>query len=217
MDEIQPRPSIFDKKQMKSAVAYSIFEQSVKDYHVLDRIDQPYNNPHPPKSLSYLMYRKNWIDTIQWHYEDLIRDPGIKPVEALELKRKIDASNQDRTDTVEDIDSYFLNQFNSVTPQADATSNTESPAWAYDRLSILSLKIYHMLEESQRNTASATHRQQCADKLAVLQTQRQDLSRSIDQLLDDLSAGRKTMKVYKQMKMYNDKALNPVLYTSKKE
>lgn len=202
---------------MKSSAAYSIFEQSVKDYHVLDRIDQPYNNPHPPKSLSYLMYRKNWIDTIQWHYEDLIRDLGIKPVEALELKRKIDASNQDRTDTVEDIDSYFLNQFNSVTPQADATSNTESPAWAYDRISILSLKIYHMLEESQRNTASATHRQQCADKLAVLQTQREDLSRSIDQLLDDLSAGRKTMKVYKQMKMYNDKALNPVLYTSKKE
>ena len=185
---------------MKSSAAYFIFEQSVKDYHVLDRIDQPYNNPHPPKSLSYLMYRKNWIDTIQWHYEDLIRDLGIKPVEALELKRKIDASNQDRTDTVEDIDSYFLNQFNSVTPQADATSNTESPAWAYDRISILSLKIYHMLEESQRNTASATHRQQCADKLAVLQTQREDLSRSIDQLLDDLSTGRKTMKVYKQMK-----------------
>ena len=202
---------------MKSSAAYSIFEQSVKDYHVLDRIDQSYNNPHPPKSLSYLMYRKNWIDTIQWHYEDLIRDLGIKPVEALELKRKIDASNQDRTDTVEDIDSYFLNQFNSVTPQADATSNTESPAWAYDRISILSLKIYHMLEESQHNTASATHRQQCADKLAVLQTQREDLSRSIDQLLDDLSAGRKTMKGYKQMKMYNDKALNPVLYTSKKE
>ena len=202
---------------MKSAAAYSIFEQSVKDYHVLGCIDQPYNNPHPPKSLSHLLYRKNWIDTIQWHYEDLIRDPGINPVEALELKRKIDTSNQDRTDTVEDIDSYFLDQFSSVIPQADATSNTESPAWAYDRLSILSLKIYHMLEESQRNTASATHRQQCTDKLVVLQTQREDLFRAIDQLLDDLSAGRKTMKVYKQMKMYNDKALNPVLYTSKKE
>ena len=202
---------------MKSAAAYSIFEQSVKDYHVLERIDQPYNNPHPPKSLSHLMYRKNWIDTIQWHYEDLIRDPGINPVEALELKRKIDISNQNRTDTVEYIDNYFLDQFSSVTPQVDATSNTESPAWAYDRLSILSLKIYHMLEESQRNTASASHRQQCADKLEVLQTQREDLSRAIDQLLDDLSGGRKTMKVYKQMKMYNDKALNPVLYNSKKE
>ena len=200
---------------MKSAAAYSIFEQSVKDYHVLDRIDQPYNNPHPPKSLPHLMYRKNWIDTVQWHYEDLIRNPEISPTKALEIKRKIDASNQDRTDAVEYIDSYFLDQFSSVTPQANATSNTESPAWAYDRLSILSLKIYHMREQSQRNSATAVHRQHCADKLAVLQTQREDLSLAIDQLLDDLSAGRKTMKVYKQMKMYNDEALNPVLYSTK--
>ena len=161
------------------------------------------------------MYRKNWIDTIQWHYEDLIRDPGINPVEALELKRKIDASNQDRTDTVEYIDSYFLDQYRSVTPKANAIINTESPAWAYDRLSILSLKIYHMQDESQRNTATADHRQQCADKLSVLQTQRKDLSLAIDQLLDDLSTGRKTMKVYKQMKMYNDEKLNPVLYSPK--
>ena len=200
---------------MKSAEAYSIFEQSVMEYHVLDRIDQPYKNPHPPKSLAHLMYRKNWIDTIQWHYEDLIRDPGINPVEALELKRKIDASNQDRTDTVEYIDSYFLDQYRSVTPKANAIINTESPAWAYDRLSILSLKIYHMQDESQRNTATADHRQQCADKLSVLQTQRKDLSLAIDQLLDDLSTGRKTMKVYKQMKMYNDEKLNPVLYSPK--
>ena len=200
---------------MKSAEAYSIFEQSVKDYHVLDRIDQPYNNPYSVNSVEHLMYRKNWIDTIQWHYEDLIRDPNINPVEALALKRKIDASNQDRTDTVEYIDSYFLNQYSGVTPQAGANSNTESPAWAYDRLSILSLKIYHMLEESERSTALASHRQQCADKLVVLQTQREDLSLAIDQLLDDLSLGQKTMKVYKQMKMYNDKALNPVLYNPK--
>lgn len=200
---------------MKSAEAYSIFEQSVIEYHVLDRIDQPYKNPHPPKSLAHLMYRKNWIDTIQWHYEDLIRDPGINPVKALELKRKIDASNQDRTDTVEYIDSYFLEQYSSVTPQTDAIINTESPAWAYDRLSILSLKIYHMHGESQRNSATADHRQHCADKLSVLQIQRKDLSLAIDQLLDDLSTGRKTMKVYKQMKMYNDEALNPVLYSSK--
>jgi hypothetical protein len=161
------------------------------------------------------MYRKNWIDTIQWHYEDLIRDPEISPTKALDMKSKIDASNQDRADTVEYIDSYFLDQFSSVTPQADATSNNESPAWAYDRLSILSLKIYHMREQSQRNSATADHRQQCADKLAVLQTQREDLSLAIDQVLDDLSAGRKTMKVYKQMKMYNNEALNPVLYSSK--
>ncbi|MGB2366471.1 MAG: DUF4254 domain-containing protein [Flavobacteriaceae bacterium] len=200
---------------MKSAEAYSIFEQSVKDYHILDRIDQPHNNPYPANSVEHLMYRKNWIDSIQWHYEDLIRDPNINPVEELDLKRKIDASNQDRTDTVENIDSYLLEHFSSVTPQANATSNTESPAWTYDRLSILSLKIYHMREQSQRNSATAVHRQQCADKLAVLQTQREDLSLAIDQLLDDLSVGRKTMKVYKQMKMYNDEALNPVLYSSK--
>ena len=182
---------------------------------MLDRIDQPYNNPYLANSVEHLMYRKNWIDTIQWHYEDLIRDPNINPVEALALKRKIDASNQDRTDTVEYIDSYFLDQYSSVTPQADATSNTESPAWAYDRLSILSLKIYHMLEESERSTASGSHRQQCANKLAVLQTQREDLSLAIDQLIDDLSSGRKMMKLYKQMKMYNDEALNPVLYNPK--
>ena len=200
---------------MKSTTAYSIFEQSVNEYHVLHRTDQPYNNPHPPKSLQHLMYRKNWIDTIQWHFEDLIRDPAISPVKALELKRKIDASNQERTDTVEYIDSYFFDQYSNVTPQAGAISNTESPAWAYDRLSILSLKIYHMLEESERSTASASHRQQCADKLAVLQTQCEDLSLAIDQLLDDLSSGQKTMKVYKQMKMYNEEALNPVLYSSK--
>lgn len=200
---------------MKSTTAYSIFEQSVNEYHVLDRTDQPYNNPHPPKSLQHLMYRKNWIDTIQWHFEDLIRDPAISPVKALELKRKIDASNQERTDTVEYIDSYFLDQYSSVTPQPDATINTESPAWAYDRLSILSLKIFHMTEESLRNTASADHRRQCAEKLSVLQSQRDDLFLAIDQLLDDLSTGIKTMKVYKQMKMYNDEALNPVLYSTK--
>lgn len=200
---------------MKTAVAYAIFEQSVKDYHVLDTVDQPYNNLHPSDSLAHLMYRKNWIDTIQWHYEDLIRDPNINPTEALELKRKIDASNQDRTDTVEYIDSYFLGQYKAVSPQPLATSNTESPAWAYDRLSILSLKIYHMLEESQRSSASDAHRAQCAEKLAVLQTQREDLSLAIDQLLDDLASGRKIMKEYKQMKMYNDDALNPVLYSSK--
>ena len=148
---------------MKSAEAYSIFEQSVIEYHVLDRIDQPYKNPHPPKSLAHLMYRKNWIDTIQWHYEDLIRDPGINPVKALELKRKIDASNQDRTDTVEYIDSYFLEQYSSVTPQTDAIINTESPAWAYDRLSILSLKIYHMHGENgqQRCCSDRTRHSRC--------------------------------------------------------
>lgn len=200
---------------MKSKEAFQIFEESIAKYHILDRVDQPYSNPYNSKTLTHLLYRKNWIDTVQWHYEDLIRDPNIDPVAALELKRKIDASNQDRTDTVEYIDSYYLDQFASVEVDSDASINTESPAWALDRLSILALKIYHMKEESLRPTASDAHRAVCADKLAVLETQREDLSSAIDQLLEDMAAGRKTMKVYKQMKMYNDEALNPVLYADK--
>ena len=200
---------------MTSKEAFQIFEESIAKYHELDRMDQPYTNPYDSKSLAHLLYRKNWIDTVQWHYEDLIRDPDIDPVAALELKRKIDASNQDRTDTVEYIDSYYLDQFSSVEVAPDASINTESPAWAIDRLSILALKIYHMREESLRSTASAKHRSVCAAKLSVLETQREDLSSAIDQLLEDMAAGRKTMKVYKQMKMYNDESLNPVLYTDK--
>ena len=200
---------------MKSKEAFQIFEESIAKYHMLDRVDQPYSNPYDSKTLAHLLYRKNWIDTVQWHYEDLIRDPEIDPVAALELKRKIDASNQDRTDTVEYIDSYYLDQFSSVQIAADATINTESPAWALDRLSILALKIYHMKEESLRPSASESHRAVCADKLAVLETQREDLSSAIDQLLEDMAAGRKTMKVYKQMKMYNDEDTNPVLYKDK--
>ena len=200
---------------MKSKEAFQIFEESIARYHMLDRVDQPYTNPYDSKTLAHLLYRKNWIDTVQWHYEDLIRDPEIDPVAALELKRKIDASNQARSDTVEYIDTYFLDQVSSVQIAADATINTESPAWALDRLSILALKIYHMKEESLRPSASESHRAVCADKLAVLETQREDLSSAIDQLLEDMAAGRKTMKVYKQMKMYNDEALNPVLYADK--
>ena len=200
---------------MKSAEAYSIFEQSVKDYHVLDRIDQTYNNPYPANSVEHLMYRKNWIDTIQWHYEDLIRDPNIDPVEGMKLKRLIDASNQDRTDTVEFIDSFFYNQFNHIQVQKDATVNSESPAWALDRLSILELKIYHMEEEANRKEASEFHREKCKTKLKVLLTQREDLGSAIDDLLKDIASGSKYMKVYKQMKMYNDEDTNPVLYKDK--
>ena len=197
---------------MTSAAAFAIFEQSINAYHVLDTVDQPFENPYDSTTLDHLLYRKNWIDTVQWHYEDLIREPNIDPVAALELKRKIDASNQDRTDTVEYIDSYFLQQFKSVSPLPDATINTESPAWAIDRLSILALKIYHMQKEANRNSASEAHRMGCAKKLAVLLEQKTDLSTAIDQLLADMAAGRKYMKEYKQMKMYNDESLNPVLY-----
>jgi hypothetical protein len=200
---------------MNTAHAFKIFEESISQYHILDSVDQPFENPYESKSLNHLLYRKNWIDTVQWHYEDLIREPGIDPVSALELKRKIDASNQERTDMVEYIDSYFLKEFSSVENLDDATINTESPAWAIDRLSILALKIYHMKEEAHRPSASEKHRATCAKKLAVLMEQKTDLSTAIDQLLTDMKAGKKYMKVYKQMKMYNDESLNPVLYQNK--
>lgn len=200
---------------MTSAHAFRIFEQSIKTYHILDSVNQPFENPYDPKTLDHLLFRKNWIDTVQWHYEDLIREPSIDPIAALELKRKIDASNQDRTDMVEYIDSYFLQQFGNVSLLEDATINTESPAWAIDRLSILALKIYHMKEEATRSSASDEHRAACSQKLEVLLEQQVDLSTAIDQLLTDMAAGKKYMKVYKQMKMYNDESLNPVLYQKK--
>jgi hypothetical protein len=192
-----------------------IFEKSIADYHKTDNVDTPIKNPYPERSIEYFLYLKNWIDTVQWHLEDIIRNPQIDPAEALVLKRRIDKSNQDRTDLVELIDSYFLDQYKDVKVLPTATINTESPAWAIDRLSILFLKIYHMQIEANRTDTDEAQRGKCQDKLSVLLTQRQDLSTAIDQLLDDIAAGRKYMKVYKQMKMYNDPQLNPVLYGKK--
>ncbi len=192
--------------------AMPIFEQAIADYHVTDNVDQPIHNPYVQGSIEFYLYLKNWIDTVQWHFEDLIRDPQIDPVAGMTLKRRIDKSNQDRTDLVEMIDSYFLDFYKDVKPQADAVINTESPAWAVDRLSILALKIYHMREQVARTDASAEHIAKCQQKLDVLLEQRKDLSSAIDQLLDDIAAGRKYMKVYKQMKMYNDPSTNPILY-----
>lgn len=197
---------------MFSELAFEIFDKSIAKYHIKDDVNQRFENPYPKDKIEHLLYRKNWIDTVQWHYEDIIRDPEIDPVEALALKRKIDASNQDRTDMVEFIDSYFLDKYKDVAPKPDATINSESPAWAIDRLSILALKIYHMREEAQREDASKEHKEKCAAKLAVLLEQKKDLSTAIDQLLDAIASGDKYMKVYKQMKMYNDQDLNPVLY-----
>jgi len=202
---------------MFSDKANKIFQEVIEKYHEIDDVDQPFDNPYDPKTnlIEHLLYRKCWIDTVQWHYEDIIRDPQIDPVAALKLKRKIDASNQDRTDTVEYIDSYFLEKFKDVEVKEDATINTESPAWGIDRLSILALKIYHMAEEANRKDASQEHRMACQAKLDVLLQQRVDLSTAINQLLDDIAHGRKYMKVYKQMKMYNDDELNPVLREKK--
>ena len=201
---------------MFSKLAYTVFEQSIVDYHKHDHVDQPIANPYPKEQFEHLLYLKNWIDTVQWHFEDIIRDPQIDPVAALTLKRRIDASNQERTDMVEYIDSYFLQKYSGVVVKENAKINSESPAWAFDRLSILALKIYHMQEEATRAEASPEHRANCQTKLNVLLEQRSDLSTAIDDLLHDIEHGEKFKKVYKQMKMYNDEELNPVLYQNKK-
>ncbi|MGP1464321.1 MAG: DUF4254 domain-containing protein [Prevotella koreensis] len=192
-----------------------IFGKAIKDYHVADNVDTPINNPYECDSIENRLYLKCWIDTVQWHYEDIIRDPNIDPAEALILKRRIDRSNQDRTDLVEQIDTYFRQKYSEIKPLEEARLNTESPAWAIDRLSILALKIYHMAEQVARNDASEEHLAKCAQKLEVLKEQQVDLSTAIDQLLEDIETGRKYMKVYRQMKMYNDPATNPVLYGKK--
>ena len=193
-----------------------IFNRVIADYHTTDDVDTPISNPYDEGTIDSRLYLKCWIDTVQWHLEDLIRDPQIVPEEAVALKRRIDRSNQERTDLVEQIDAYFRECYSDVEVLPDARINTESPAWAVDRLSILALKIYHMREQAERADASAEHRAKCQAKLAVLMEQQTDLSTAIDQLLDDIAAGRKYMKVYLQMKLYNDPATNPVLYKNKK-
>ena len=193
-----------------------MFDKAVADYHVTDDVNRKCQNPYQEGSLEFLLYAKCWIDAVQWHLEDIIRDPAIDPEKALSIKRWIDRSNQERTDMVEFIDSYYLDKFKDVKPGADARINTETPAWAIDRLSILALKIYHMQIEASRPDAPAEHTAKCAGKLAVLKQQRVDLTSAICELLEDIASGSKYMKVYKQMKMYNDPSLNPVLYSSGK-
>ena len=201
---------------MFAEFAFPIFDQAIKVYHVIDDVYQPVVNPYEKGSVEHLLFAKNWVDTVQWHYEDIVRDPNIDPVAALDLKRKIDASNQVRTDMVEYIDGYFLQKYTHVQVKPNARINTESPAWAIDRLSILALKIYHMNEEATREEATAEHRAKCQEKLNVLLDQKNDMFISISQLVEDIENGDKFMKVYKQMKMYNDEDLNPVLYQNKK-
>jgi len=201
---------------MISEIANRVFKEAIENYHVHDQIDHPIENPYPSDQLEHLLYLKCWIDTMQWHMEDVIRNPQINPVEALTWKRRIDKSNQERTDMVEYIDGYFLNKYADIQPKPAARINSESPAWAIDRLSILALKIYHMEQETLRENSDENHRILCQQKLTVLKEQQIDLSQSIDELLQDIASGAKKMKAYKQMKMYNDPNLNPVLYSSNK-
>ena len=200
---------------MKSEYCIEIFQRSIQDYHTHDNINTLIANPYTDNSLEHLLYAKSWIDTVQWHLEDVVRDPYIDLVIALQIKRRIDVSNQARTNVVEQIDDWLLNEYADVEYKPTATLNTESPAWAIDRLSILQLKIYHMQIEANRTDASEQHQQLCLYKLNVLLEQRIDLSLSINQLLNDIAAGNKKMKVYRQMKIYNDASLNPVLYKQK--
>ncbi|MFI3318605.1 MAG: DUF4254 domain-containing protein [Rikenellaceae bacterium] len=199
---------------MFTQTANQIFQLSIDEYHKYDSVDQPVSIPYAEGTIEALLYHKNWVDAVQWHLEDIIRDPQIDPVAALEIKRRIDRSNQVRTDMVEYIDSFFMDKYKDVACSEDALLNTETPAWAIDRLSILALKIYHMQAEVDRESASDEHRAACQAKLDVLLTQRVDLFSAIEQLINDIAAGKKYMKCYKQMKMYNDPALNPVLYAA---
>lgn len=198
-----------------SLFAWEIFNQSINDYHIKDNVDTPEPNTYEKGSLEQILYSKNWIDTVQWHLEDIIRDENINPINALEIKRRIDSSNQKRTDLVEYIDSWFLNKYKDIQPKEDARINTETPAWAIDRLSILALKVYHMDLEANRESASEEHKQKCQQKLNVLLEQKKDLSLAIDQLLKNIEEGKVKIKTYKQMKMYNDEELNPILYQNK--
>ena len=195
---------------MNANELYTIFERQVNDYHTVDSVDAPLHSPYADGTFEALLWEKSWVDTVQWHLEDLVRPDDVDPVDALQLKRRIDRSNQHRTDLVERIDDHYYMQFKSITPLPDARINTETPAWAIDRLSILALKIYHFQIEARRGDDE--HRAKCQAKLDTLLTQRADLTLAIDQLLDDLATGRRIMRLYRQMKMYNDPALNPMLY-----
>lgn len=197
---------------MISQIANTVFNKAINEYHIEDNINAQVESPYNKESIEHLLHVKNWIDTAQWHMEDVVRNPNIDAVEGLDWKRKIDAQNQVRTDMVEFIDSFFLDKFKDVKTEKTATINTESIAWALDRLSILALKIFHMAEEAERSSATEVHRISCKKKLDILLEQQEDLSRSIDELMVDLGSGRKKIKVYKQMKMYNDPSLNPILY-----
>ena len=197
---------------MNATFANDLFRQSIQDYHRTDNVDTPLDNPFSANDIASLLYQKNWIDTVQWHLEDIIRSPTIRPDELVAIKRRIDQSNQDRTDTVEQIDSWFFDQFRHASPKPGARLNSETPAWLLDRMSILQLKLYHFREQTERPGVTAEHRQKAGQKLAVLTEQERDLAQCFDELLEDIRTGDRYMKVYRQMKMYNDPTLNPVLY-----
>ncbi|MBL7859096.1 MAG: DUF4254 domain-containing protein [Cyclobacteriaceae bacterium] len=197
---------------LSANACYTIFQKSIDDYHLSDHVDTPIKNSYQEGSFEALLYHKNWIDTVQWHLEDIIRLPDINPTEALQIKRRIDKSNQDRTDMVERVDDYFLDQFKTVIPKPGTRINSETPAWLLDRMSILMLKIYHMKEQTERKDAGTEHIAKCQAKLSILLEQKTDMQLAFDELMEDIGQGNRRFKVYRQMKMYNDASLNPMLY-----
>ena len=200
---------------LKATDCYKIFQQSIDDYHQTDDVNAKFKNPYKSESFESLLYEKNWIDTVQWHLEDIIRAPEINPMEGIQIKRRIDKSNQNRTDVVERVDDYFLEYFKGTTPKPGARINSETPAWLLDRMSILLLKIYHMKEQTERKDSSDEHLRKCEAKLQVLMEQKNDMQLAFDEMIEDINAGVRRFKVYRQMKMYNDASLNPALYGSK--
>jgi hypothetical protein len=200
---------------LNAEACYSIFQKSIDDYHIQNDVDARVANPYKEGSFEFLLYGKNWIDTVQWHLEDIIRDPAIEAAEGIRIKRRIDKSNQDRTDLVEQIDDYFLHYFRDVVARQGARINSETPAWLLDRMSILMLKIFHMREQTERKDASPLHISKCQQKLSTLLEQRGDMQLAFDELMEDIASGVRRFKVYRQMKMYNDESLNPVLYAQK--
>jgi hypothetical protein len=201
---------------MKAENCNIIFQKAIENYHLKDHVDTMLENPYDANTLDYIMYEKCWIDTVQWHLEDLIRIPDLNPKEALAIKQRIDKSNQNRTDMVEKIDDHYVSLYRSTSENA-TLMNTESPGWVVDRLSILCLKIFHMKEQVLRKDATKKHLQECEWKLNILNLQQHDLSNAFNQLLEDYKNGVKKMQVYRQMKMYNDANLNPELYRKKKD
>ncbi|MFT7613677.1 MAG: hypothetical protein ACI9J3_002652 [Parvicellaceae bacterium] len=201
---------------MEFKTCITIFNEAINNYHVTDHVDQAISNPHAAGSISNLLYKKSWIDTVQWHLEDIIRDPEINDGEGIKIKRRIDKSNQDRTDLVEQIDDWFNQELATIEPKPNARLNTESIAWVLDRISILSLKLFHMKEQVDRTDVSESHAHKCQIKYNVLLEQEQDMKRSYTELISDIKSGERVVKVYRQMKMYNDESLNPILYKNKK-
>jgi hypothetical protein len=201
---------------MKAKDCNKTFKLAIENYHIHDDVNAKKPNPFDKGSLNYIMYDKCWIDTVQWHLEDLIRIPDLDPKKGIALKQRIDKSNQNRTDMVEIIDDYYFSLFEASSRNA-SSMNTESPGWVVDRLSILCLKIFHMEEQVSRTDVDNLHIDDCRKKLGILSLQQNDLSDAFDQLLEDYKNGIKKMKVYRQMKMYNDAKLNPELYRQKKK